>query len=218
MYSESVWWARHWRRICRSRPDGLATYRSCIVWVLPIVSFPAMPPLSRMRTLPVSCDPPTLLETMRAVNQLKCGKVLWECVIYAEMINIKWSATLMCSIWNTGIIPTNWRRGVVVSIWKGRGETEECNNHKGVILSSVPDKVLARICQNFTVDCILAPHPHWPTAWFPVHLKTTVEIFFKKCDYSTIVKCTIWYQFKWPRRQDGGAYVIPKEMNQKIST
>ena len=35
---------------------------------------------------PVSCDPPTLEETRRAVNQLKSGKALEGCGIYAEML------------------------------------------------------------------------------------------------------------------------------------
>ena len=42
-----------------------------------------------------------------------------------------WLHTLLCSIWNTMIIPTDWRRGVVVSIWKGKGDTQECNNYMG---------------------------------------------------------------------------------------
>ena len=79
---------------------------------------------------PVSCDPPALEESRRAVNQLKHGKTPGECGIYAGMLKaggaaaLLWLHTLLCSIWITGIIPTNLRRGVVVPIWKGKGDTQ----------------------------------------------------------------------------------------------
>ena len=58
---------------------------------------------------PVSCDPPTLEETKRAVKQLKNGKAPVGCGIYAEMLKAGGAAafcglTLLCSIWNTGTI------------------------------------------------------------------------------------------------------------------
>ena len=37
--------------------------------------------------------------------------------------------------WNTGVIPTDWRRGVVVLIWKGKGDTQDFNNHGGLHFS-----------------------------------------------------------------------------------
>ena len=52
----------------------------------------------------VSCDPPTLEETRRAVNQLKSGKAPGECDINAEMLRaggaaaLLWLHTLLCSI------------------------------------------------------------------------------------------------------------------------
>ena len=75
----------------------------------PAVSFQGMLTLSGMQTL-VSCDPPTLEETRRAVNQLKSGKAPGGWGIYAEVLKARgaaallWLHTLMCSIWNTGII------------------------------------------------------------------------------------------------------------------
>ena len=70
---------------------------------------------------PVNCDPPTLEEN-RAVNQLKSGKAFGGCGIYAEMLKavgaaaLLWSHTLLCSTWNSGIIPTDWRRSVVPNL------------------------------------------------------------------------------------------------------
>ena len=60
---------------------------------------------------PVSCDPPTLEEMRRAVNQLKSGEAPAGCRIYANMLRVGgaaallWLHTLLCSFWDTGIIP-----------------------------------------------------------------------------------------------------------------
>ena len=115
---------------------------------------------------PVSCDPPSLEETKRAVDQVKCGKAPGGCGICAEMLKagraavFLWLHTLLCSIWNTGVIQTDWRRGVVVPIWKGKGDTQECNNYRGVSLLSVPGKVLARILLDRVCQKLLTHQRH----------------------------------------------------------
>ena len=100
---------------------------------------------------PINCDPPTIEETRKAVGRLKDGKAPGVCGIHAELLKaggeatLLWLHTLMCSVWSTGVIPTDWKRGLVVPIWKGKGDTRECNNYRGVTLLSVPGKVFARI-------------------------------------------------------------------------
>ena len=88
------------------------------------------------------------------MNQMKSGKARGGCGIYAEMLKaggaaaLLWCHNLLCSILNTtqsGLIPTDWRRGGVAPICKGKGDTQECNNYRGVIPLSVTGKVLARI-------------------------------------------------------------------------
>ena len=89
------------------------------MWTLTVASFLGILTLSGMRTPLVNCDPPTLEKTRRAANQLKSGKAPGGCCIYAEILRagraaaLLWLHTLLCSIWNTGIISTDWRRGVV---------------------------------------------------------------------------------------------------------
>ena len=58
---------------------------------------------------------------------------------------LKTSHTVLCSSWNTGIIPTGWKRGLVVPLGKGKGDHQDCNNDQGVMLLSVPSKVFAQI-------------------------------------------------------------------------
>ena len=45
-----------------------------------------------------------------------------------------WLHTMLCSIRNMEIIQTDWRRGVAVPIWKEKGDTQECNNYRGLTL------------------------------------------------------------------------------------
>ena len=48
-----------------------------------------------------------------------------------------------CSVWNSGVIPTDWKRGIVVPIWKGKGNIRECNNYSFTTLLSVLGKAFA---------------------------------------------------------------------------
>ena len=88
-----------------------------------------------------------LKETRRAVNQLKIGKAPGWCGIYAEMLKaeraavILWLHTLLCFIWNTGIIPTDWIRAFS---FRSGMTTRSVTTTRGVTLLSV-GKVLARI-------------------------------------------------------------------------
>ena len=52
---------------------------------------------------------------------------------------------VLCSAWNTGIIPTDWKRGLVVHLWKGKGDRQDCNTDREVMLLSVSGKVFVRI-------------------------------------------------------------------------
>ena len=111
------------------------------------------------------CPQPSLEETRRAVNQLKSGKAAGGSGVYPEMLKagiaaaLLWLHTQLCSIWDTGIIPTDWRRAVVFPIWKGKYDTEECNNYRRVTLFSVPDVVLARIFLDSVRQATKSPAP-----------------------------------------------------------
>ena len=87
----------------------------------------------------------------RVVNRFKWEKAPGIYGIHAELLKACKNAVpmslhaVLCSAWNTGIIPTDWKRGLVVHLWKGKGDRQGCNNYRGVMLLSVPGKVFARI-------------------------------------------------------------------------
>ena len=95
---------------------------------------------------PINCGPPLFVETQAAVNRLKWGKAPGICGIHAGENAVLVSLhAVLCSAWNSGIMPTDWKRGLVVPLWKGKSDRQNCNNYRGVTLLSVPGKVFARI-------------------------------------------------------------------------
>ena len=97
---------------------------------------------------PINCGPPSFVETQAAV---KWGKAPGICGIHAELLKAGGNAGLvslhavLCSAWITGIIPIDWKRGLVVPLWKGKGDRQDCNNYRGMMLLSMPGMVFARI-------------------------------------------------------------------------
>ena len=105
---------------------------------------------------PINCGPPSFVETQAAVNRLKWGKSPGICGIHDELLKARGNAVLislhavLCSAWNTRIIPTDLKRGLVVP---GKSDRQDCNNYRGVTLLSVPGKVFAQII----LDRVLPP-------------------------------------------------------------
>ena len=84
---------------------------------------------------------------MEAQAALKWSKAPGIWGIHAELLKADENAVLMslhavlCSASNTNIIPTDWKRGLVVPLWNGKGDRQDCNNYRGVMLLLVPGKV-----------------------------------------------------------------------------
>ena len=62
-------------------------------------------------------------------------KLLGSVAAHAELLMVSGTAMLMslhsvmCSAWNTGIIPTDWKRSLVVPLWKGKGDRQDYKNN-----------------------------------------------------------------------------------------
>jgi hypothetical protein len=61
--------------------------------------------------------------------------------------------TLCKKIWTTGEIPQDWRDGIIIPLPK-KGDLKDCNNWRGIILLSIPGKVLTGILFNRIKDAI----------------------------------------------------------------
>ncbi|KAG0716601.1 LINE-1 reverse transcriptase [Chionoecetes opilio] len=122
--------------------------------------FTVDPPTEQLHTTglqAVDADPPidetapSLDEVREAVAKLKGGKAADVCNISAELLKaggeamIRGLHAVLTAVWQSGTIPPDWKRRLVVPIWKGKGDSQDCNNYRGITLLSVPGKVLAHL-------------------------------------------------------------------------
>ncbi|XP_059176593.1 uncharacterized protein LOC131956194 [Physella acuta] len=109
-------------------------------------NIPDIPPANHL--LDVCTDPPTRLETIRAIKSMKNGKAAGPDGIPPKALEVDpaISADILhpLQIWEEEIIPSNWKLGYLITLPK-KGNLTQCNNWRGIMLLSVPSKVLTRI-------------------------------------------------------------------------
>ena len=109
---------------------------------------PDIPPMET--ELPISCTKPTKAEIKKAIMTLMNGNVAGPDGIPAEAINADIETltsmlhSIFCKIWEKEEVPTQWREGIVIKLPKKR-DLRDCSNYRGIMLLSVPGKVLSRI-------------------------------------------------------------------------
>ena len=92
-------WAGYFEQLCQADPSSVELDVRGVT--IPLAD------------LPINCDPPLFVETQAAVPRLKWSKAPRTCGIRAELLRAGGNAVLMslhavlCSAWNTGIIPTD---------------------------------------------------------------------------------------------------------------
>ena len=100
--------------------------------------------------LPMNCNQPSKAEITRAINTLKNNKSPGPDHIPAEALKagLETSTQLLYNligkIWTEEDIPQDWKEGHLVKLPK-KGDLSICDNYRGIMLLSVPGKVLNRI-------------------------------------------------------------------------
>ena len=95
-------------------------------------------------------DPPTMDEIEDAITRIKNNKAAGPDGIVGEAIkgsmhsSTKILHKLFERIWQTEVFPKDWKEGHIVKLPK-KGNQQECGNHRGIMLLSVPGKVFNRI-------------------------------------------------------------------------
>ena len=126
-------WAEHFKETL-NRPAPLAP--------------PDIPPPTQL--LDINTNPPTKTEIAKAIKSLKSGKAAGPDGIPPEALkaDIQTSTEMLhpflCKIWEQERVPEDWKRGHLVKLPK-KGDLSSCNNWRGIMLLSIPGKVLARI-------------------------------------------------------------------------
>ena len=99
---------------------------------------------------PISCKKPTKAEIKKAIMTLRNGKAAGLDGIPAEAIKADIETmtsvlhSLFSKIWEKEEVPAQWTEWIVIKLPK-KGDLRDCNNYQGIMLLSVPGKVLNRI-------------------------------------------------------------------------
>ncbi len=117
-------------------------------------------------SLPITLDPPTKEEIMKAITLLKNGKSAGPDGIPAEALKADLQTSvdmlypLFVRIWEEEVIPQDWKEGYIVKLPK-KGDLSQCKNYRGIMLLSIPGKVFNRIILDrikSAVDELLRDH------------------------------------------------------------
>ncbi|BHF60457.1 hypothetical protein SprV_0100342200 [Sparganum proliferum] len=98
--------------------------------------------------------PPSLQETIRAVQQLSSGKAPGSDSIPAEVYKhggpqlMDHLTALFQEMWRQGEIPQNFKDATIVHLYKLKGNRQVCDNHRGISLLNIAGKIFARILLN----------------------------------------------------------------------
>ncbi|BHF85805.1 hypothetical protein SprV_1002897800 [Sparganum proliferum] len=98
--------------------------------------------------------PPSLQETIRAVQQLSSGKAPGSDAIPAEVYKhggpqlMHHLTALFQEMWRQGGVPQDFKDATIVHLYKRKGNRQICDNHRGISLLNIAGKILARILLN----------------------------------------------------------------------
>ena len=113
--------------------------------------------INRLPQVPINealDDPPTLLETQKAIRLLSSGKAPGSNSIPAEVYKEGSSAMteklhrLFLLMWQQETIPQEFKDASIIHLYKQKGKHQVCDNHQGISLLSIAGKILARILLN----------------------------------------------------------------------
>ncbi|KAL0195131.1 hypothetical protein M9458_008703, partial [Cirrhinus mrigala] len=144
-------------------------------------------------------EPPTIAETLKAIQQLKSGKAAGIDGIPPE-------------IWKYGgpalhrTLPKDFRDAVIVTLYKNKGEKYDCSNYRGITLLSIAGKILARLLLNRLVPAIAEDHLPECQCGFRANRSTTEMVFVLR---QLQEKC---------REQNRGLYITFADLTKAFDT
>ncbi|BHF66197.1 hypothetical protein SprV_0200921300 [Sparganum proliferum] len=98
--------------------------------------------------------PPSLQETIRAVQQLSSGKSPESDAIPAEVYKhggpqlMDHLSALFQEMWRQGEVPQDFKDATIVHLYKRKGNRQVCDNLRGISLLNIAGKIFARILLN----------------------------------------------------------------------
>nr|VZI43079.1 unnamed protein product [Spirometra erinaceieuropaei] len=132
-------WAEHFQGVL-SRPS--------------VISDAAIARLPQVETNVELDLPPSLQETIRAVQQLSSGKAPRSDAIPAKVYKhggpqlMDHLTALFQEMWRQGEVPQDFKDATIVHLYKRKGNHQVCDNHRGISLLNIAGKIFARILLN----------------------------------------------------------------------
>ena len=105
-------------------------------------------------------EQPTLAEVEKSIKQLASGKAAGVDGIPPDVYKHGGSTIrmqLLClykQCWRQGVIPQDFKDADLVHLYKNKGDSKVCDNHRGISLLSIAGKIYARILLNRLMDHI----------------------------------------------------------------
>ena len=107
----------------------------------------------------VECNPlldelPTVSETMKAIKHLSSDKALGSDAIPAEIYKTggppvaEKLTELFHIMWRKEAIRQEFKDATIIHLFKWKGNSQVCDNHRGISLLSIAGKILARVLRN----------------------------------------------------------------------
>ncbi|BHF63282.1 hypothetical protein SprV_0200627400 [Sparganum proliferum] len=132
-------WAEHFRGVL-NRPSA--------------ISDAAIDRLPQVETNADLDLPPSLQETIRAVQQLSSWKAPGSDAIPAEVYKhggpqlMDYLTALFQEMWRQGEVPQDFKDATIVHLYKRKGNRQICDNHRGISLLNIAEKIFARILRD----------------------------------------------------------------------
>ncbi|PFX19481.1 LINE-1 retrotransposable element ORF2 protein [Stylophora pistillata] len=113
--------------------------------------------IDRLPQVPINntlTDPPTEAEVAKAIKRLSSGKAPGADSIPAEVYAaggpklIECLTSLFATIWTQEKLPQELKDASIIHLYKRKGSSNSCDNHRGISLLSIAGKILARIMLN----------------------------------------------------------------------
>nr|VZI24279.1 unnamed protein product [Spirometra erinaceieuropaei] len=110
--------------------------------------------IDRMPQVKTNVDldlPPSLRESIRAVQQLSNGKALESDAIPAEVYKhggprlMDHLTAPFQEMWRQGEIPQDFEDPRIVHLYKRKGNSQLCDNHRGISLLNIAGKIFTRL-------------------------------------------------------------------------
>nr|VZI05814.1 unnamed protein product [Spirometra erinaceieuropaei] len=141
--SKGTRWAEHFRGVL-NRPS--------------VISDASIELLPQVETNVDLYLPPSLQETITAVQQLSSGKAPGSDAIPAEVYKhggpqlMDHLTALIQEMWRQGEVPQDFKDATIVHLYKRKGNRQVCDNHHGISLLNIAGKIFARILLNRLIN------------------------------------------------------------------